>query len=708
MDPILEQEQQHLTETYEKLVQIKSELVGAITADQAEAQKAHEDILEDLTIDLNNDVNLETYVELEALHQIIDGYNRTLDIREQQLAKVRLLLRQPYFAKVVLQFNPDAPHLEAPREIYIGAAGMTDETCRHFIIDWRSPVAEVYYNQENGRTSYKADSRTIEVDLKLRRQFDIQRSTLNSYFDTTVAIQDQLLLASLKRTRSSRLQAITTTIQKEQNAVIRHDDVPVLLVAGIAGSGKTSVLLQRIAYLLYRERENLRPDDVYLITPNDVFARYISDVLPDMGERNPQTLTWNSLMERMGIEHRNSGESVSIETLRAIDEGVASLSLESRDMADIFVDGERVIASSQVFNVVKRYAGRIGCGSHLAGLVEEALAERIETRIKNRAANEDVQDALFELDTEEQFRLFGRPLHPNAEEDLAKLARVYLIDRYEAATAAIERGEWLRIDRIGMRILGTKSLSAVEYLYCKLALTGAGIRGARYVMVDEVQDYSASQLMVLARLFNGAHFLLLGDENQAIREGSASFAQIRDVFESVCGKGNVSFCSLMTSYRSSPEITELFASLMPSDAALEVNSVQEAGVEPFLHAYSDAASYETGLRQIAGEYAHAEGLSAIIASDAKAAWRIGQMLDGIEFSLLDGTAPLPNAGLVVTHVAFAKGLEFDRVLIPDADSNAYSAHSDLARRKLYTAISRATRQLAVIAQGSLTPLLAYR
>ena len=670
MDPIFEEEQLHLTETYEKLEQIVSELEGSIAADQVEAQKAHEDILEDLTIDLNNDVNLETYVELEALHQIIDGYNRTLDIREQQLTKARLLLRQPYFAKVVLQFNPDSPQPESPREVYIGAAGMTDESCRHFIIDWRSPVAEVYYNQENGRTSYKADCRTIEVDLKLRRQFDIQGAKLNSYFDTTVAIQDELLLASLKRTRSSRLQAITTTIQKEQNAVIRHDDVPALIVAGIAGSGKTSVLLQRIAYLLYRERETLRPDDVYLISPNDVFARYIADVLPDMGERNPQTLTWDSLMEGMGIEHRKTGESVSVETLRAIDDGVSSLELETRDMADIFVGDERVIAGSQIFNVVKRHAGRIGCGSHLAGLVEEALAERIETRIKSRAASEEVQDALFELDTEEQFRLFGRPLHPNAEDDLAKLARIYLADRYEAATAAIERGEWLRIDRIGMRILNAKSLSAVEYLYCKLALTGAGIRGARYVMVDEVQDYSPAQLMVLARLFKGAHFLLLGDENQAIRKGSSTFAQIRDVFESACGAGNVAFCSLMTSYRSSPEITELFASLMPSDAALNVNSVQEAGVEPLMRTYRDADAYEAGLRRLAADYAHADGLSAIIASDAKTAWRIGQMLDDIAFSRLDGTVSLPDSGLVVTHVALAKGLEFDRVLIPDADTQA--------------------------------------
>ena len=149
----------------------------------------------------------------------------------------------------------------------------------------------MYYNQDMGPTHYRANGRTIAVDLTLRRQFDIVRDELRAYFDTNIAIQDSLLLASLSKQRTSQMQAITATIQKEQNAVIRHEDCPVLLVAGIAGSGKTSVLLQRIAYLFYQHRENLRPEDVFLITPNPVFRHYIANVLPDMGERNPETLT---------------------------------------------------------------------------------------------------------------------------------------------------------------------------------------------------------------------------------------------------------------------------------------------------------------------------------------------------------------------------------------------------------------------------------
>ena len=171
-----------------------------------------------------------------------------------------MLLREPYFAKIALQFKEGHP----AKELYIGSAGISDENYRRLVVDWRSPVAEVYYNQTMGPTSYVADGRTIHVDLQLRRQFEIEEDRLITYFDSDVAIEDKLLLASLSRGRSAHMQAITATIQREQNAVVRHEDVPVLQVAGIAGSGKTSVLMQRIAYLFYQHRGALDPTQVFL------------------------------------------------------------------------------------------------------------------------------------------------------------------------------------------------------------------------------------------------------------------------------------------------------------------------------------------------------------------------------------------------------------------------------------------------------------
>ena len=196
------------------------------------------------------------------MNNIIEAHDMANSVQAERLRAAEVLLREPYFAKIELQFKQGQP----AKELYIGSAGISDENYRRLVVDWRSPVAEVYYNQVMGPTSYVADGRTISVDLKVRRQFDIRGDRLLSYFDSDVAIEDKLLLASLARGRSAHMQAITATIQKEQNRVVRHEDVPVLQVAGVAGSGKTSVLMQRIAYLFYQHRGALDPTQVFLIS----------------------------------------------------------------------------------------------------------------------------------------------------------------------------------------------------------------------------------------------------------------------------------------------------------------------------------------------------------------------------------------------------------------------------------------------------------
>ena len=266
-DPIFAAEQRHLSATYGTLQTIGRNLVRQMEKARQEAAADKKAMAEELAPNLATYADaMETYADFAAMNRVIDGYNLAQDANAEELAKVQLLLKQPYFAKVVLQFKPD----QEPKELYIGNAGISDENYRRLVVDWRSPVAETYYNQDNGRTSYQADGRTITADLKLRRQFDIEEDRLRAYFDTSVAIQDSLLLASLSKRRTAQMQAITATIQKEQNLVVRHEDVPVLLVSGIAGSGKTSVLLQRIAYLFYQNRGSLDPSEVFLVTPNPV------------------------------------------------------------------------------------------------------------------------------------------------------------------------------------------------------------------------------------------------------------------------------------------------------------------------------------------------------------------------------------------------------------------------------------------------------
>ena len=712
-DPVFEAEQEHLSATYAKLEEIFQETRQKVDQRMATALEDRENMLDALSMDLGTGVNLETYVEFEAMHKIMDEYNLANDLDAERMAKAKLLMSKPYFAKLCLEFKPGAP----AREIYLGATGMTDQNCKHFIVDWRSPVAEVYYNQANGKTSYEANGRTIHCNLKLRRQFDLAGSTLNGYFDTTVAIEDPLLLTSLSRCRSDQLQDITATIQKEQNQVIRHQDVPVLLVNGIAGSGKTSVLLQRIAYLFYRNRENLSPDDVYLITPNPVFRQYIDHVLPDMGERNPQVLTWDDLMSSLGLQDRGLGKRASAETLRRIDELLPTLELDQRDFQDIRVEDERVITAAQARSAYNRYK-RLPAGLHRSSLAAEDLLEKLEQRIARLTKDEDTQDTVSALPEEEMVRVFGHLIVPQSDEELASYTRTWLQDRYAPVAQAIEDGAWLRIDRIGMRMLGQETLNAAEWLYLKLALAGGTNRFARYVMVDEVQDYAEPQLMVLARYFNNAHFLLLGDQNQAIRPQTATFPQIRSIFQE--SRGQVCECELLTSYRSTPEITALFTSLMDPDDRIRTSSVQRPGTEPQIRSFPDASAYQEALQGMVAsavqEKGEEGGLCAVIAPTADRARQLAELLgarttareDGGEpyrqvLQLGKGT-PLPSKGVVLLDVALAKGLEFDQVIVTDAQESFYGSDR-LSRNRLYTAISRATQQVTVLAQGKVTPLL---
>lgn len=697
-DPIFQQEQRHLTDTFDTLTRMQRAILAKMEKTRQDAAATKKSMSDDLTANLATyDDAMEMYAEIESLNRIVDGYNLSQSADAEKLASIRTLLAQPYFAKVVLQFKPG----EAPKELYIGNAGISDDSCKRLVVDWRSPVAETYYNQDTGPTSYVANGRTINVDLKLRRQFDIVGSTLNAYFDTTVAIQDALLLASLSQRRTSQMKAITATIQKEQNQVIRHDDVPALLVQGIAGSGKTSVLMQRIAYLFYQNRETLRPQDVYLITPNPMFKRYIENVLPDLGESNPETLTWTEFAQRlMPANHSLGGQGVSCEALRRIDDAMSGFEFDDNDFKDLVCEGFRLISAGQIRQLSTKFR-RIPAGPHRVTLMREELTKRLASRLKQMAATERVHNELAALSIEEQVRIFHETIDPQTEEEARALSLSYLNDKYAGAFAMVERDDWVRIDRIGMRILGSKGLSPVEWLYLKMAVTGLSNPSARYVMVDEVQDYSAAQLMVLKRYFRRAHFLLLGDKNQAIKEHTASFEDIRSVFE---GPEPVAECSLMTSYRSTPEITALFARLLPESERVRISSVQREESAPVFFECGSDECYADALRRAIARTAGADGLTAVIVPDGKDASRLRAVLGEAMPPVLHSDDAMPDEGVVVIALPLAKGLEFDHVIIPDA-SDAVFPDERIARNRLYTTISRATRTVTVLSRGAMARAL---
>ena len=701
---IFEEEQAHLTQTHGKLRAMKEELEERINTISEKAAKEKQDIRSNLSLNFDSDTDsMETYIEFEAMSHSITQYNIEQDAAAEKLGRVKRLLKAPYFARVKLQFDPS----EEPEDYYIGSAGVSENAFEHLVIDWRSPIAETYYNQENGKTFYTVNGKRVDVDLQLRRQYNLEEDRLFSFFDTQVAIEDPMLLQSLASSRTDKMKAITATIQKEQNAVIRCADVPVLLVNGIAGSGKTSVLLQRIAYLFYRQRENLRPDQVYLLTINPVFRQYIDQVLPDLGEENPRTITWRDFVHIANAPDKGPYEPAKEADLVKIERALKSLRLEEEDFRPVMQKGRCVLSRREIKKAAEGLT-RIETGVRLMNILADRLTEIARDKIRRMERddkrNYDVEMAAgTEPETEGSSQAASaaafNSMDPYAETDEPGFREQNRIrNQYGGAFSAIGHFAFLDIERIGCRILGRKKLTSAEWIWLKILLTGMGDKNVRYVMIDEVQDYTAAQLMVLRRYFGSAKFMMLGDEFQAIRQGTASFGKIRELF------GQVEEFPLLTSYRSSPEITEIFTGLLPREKRIRTASVQRPGTAPVRMACASTEDYLLRLKSLINAAKQDKGLTAVICGNRRSLERIVELLGEDAPPVIRRNQALPAGGVFLITPELVKGLEFDGVILPDADPQMYP-EDNLSRHRLYTAVSRAIRRLSILAEGELTGLL---
>ena len=703
-EKIFEEEQAHLTQTHGKLSAMKEELEERINAISEKAAKEKQDIRSNLSLNFDSDTDsMETYIEFEAMSHSITQYNIEQDAATEKLGRVKRLLKAPYFARVKLQFDPT----EEPEDYYIGSSGVSENAYEHLVIDWRSPIAETYYNQENGKTFYTVNGNRVDVDLQLRRQYNLEEDRLFSFFDTQVAIEDPMLLQSLASSRTDKMKAITATIQKEQNAVIRCADVPVLLVNGIAGSGKTSVLLQRIAYLFYRQRENLRPDQVYLLTINPVFRQYIDQVLPDLGEENPRTITWKDFVHIANAPDKGPYEPAKEADLVKIERALKSLRLEEEDFRPVMQKGRCVLSRREIKKAVEGLT-RIETGVRLMNILADRLTEIARDKIR-RMERDDKRNYDVEMaaGTEPETEGSGQAasaaafnsMDPYAETDEPGFREQNRIrNQYGGAFSAIGHFAFLDIERIGCRILGRKKLTSAEWIWLKILLTGMGDKNVRYVMIDEVQDYTAAQLMVLRRYFGSAKFMMLGDEFQAIRQGTASFGKIRELF------GQVEEFPLLTSYRSSPEITEIFTGLLPREKRIRTASVQRPGTAPVRMACASTEDYLLRLKSLINAAKQDKGLTAVICGNRRSLERIVELLGEDAPPVIRRNQALPAGGVFLITPELVKGLEFDGVILPDADPQMYP-EDNLSRHRLYTAVSRAIRRLSILAEGELTGLL---
>lgn len=290
-------EEQHRVDDIVQLVRSHIERleqeVGLLKEDVVDIRKHFWD---DVTInDEHPDDILETFTSLKQQAEMLSQRERGHLRGYQQLAVMRKLQDSCYFGRI--DFSEDGT--SGTEMIYIGLASLTDASGNEFLIyDWRAPVSSLYYDYPPGHAHYDTPGGTIEGDIHQKRQYLIRSGVIQTMFDTSITIGDDLLQEVLGRSKDLHMKSIVATIQQEQNRIIRHHGHRLLIVQGAAGSGKTSAALQRVAYLLYKHREQLKADQIVLFSPNSMFNSYVSSVLPELGEENMQQTTFQEYLEK--------------------------------------------------------------------------------------------------------------------------------------------------------------------------------------------------------------------------------------------------------------------------------------------------------------------------------------------------------------------------------------------------------------------------
>ncbi|MGN7938392.1 RNA polymerase recycling motor HelD [Virgibacillus sp. 6R] len=385
MDSNFQQEQKRVTDVMEVIEKRISSLVEETTQRRNEVVQIRKHFNDEIKVNMDTfDDFLETIIGLRQEAQALSVSQSTHRHASKRLSTLRRMQEVPYFGRI--DFIEDG--MPTKEQIYIGISTLTDESGDNFLIyDWRSPIASVYYDYQPGPAKYASPEGEIEGIIERKWQYLIRDGILQSMFDTSITIGDEILQEVLGKGNDKHMHNIVATIQQEQNRIIRHDRGKLLIVHGAAGSGKTSAALQRIAYLLYKYRGNLNPEQIILFSPNTMFNKYVSNVLPELGEENMQQVTFQEY-----LDHRLSKEfhvENPYEQLEYVLTAKNTLSYHSR------VASIQFKASTRFFKVIEKYRKSL----ELSGM----LFNSIKFRGKPIVTAEQIAERFYHNDTTLRF-----------------------------------------------------------------------------------------------------------------------------------------------------------------------------------------------------------------------------------------------------------------------------------------------------------------
>jgi DNA helicase-2/ATP-dependent DNA helicase PcrA len=630
------------------------------------------------------------HVEKVFTRQTIEQSVMSGDAALAHRRRLAHLLSTPYFGRI--DFERAGRGTEP---IYIGVHHFTDEQDgRSLIHDWRAPVSSLFYDHELGPARYDSPAGPVEGRVVLKRQFRIRNGELEFLLESDVSILDDLLQQELSRTSDDGMRQIVATIQRDQNAIIRDGQSPVLVIQGVAGSGKTSIALHRIAFLLYRFKGSLTSRDILIISPNRVFADYISNVLPELGEDTVPEVSMEALAAEL------LGPKIRFQTF--MDQTTQLLSSDDADLR------RRISfkATPEFLTRLEAYVDHVERATFAAQDVwmgrRLVPAWYIDERFRrHRGTAPAARLSAVAKDIEH-----GLGIHYNHDPDAGERAELRAAVRRMYRSATLRQvykefftwaGEPDLFTTAAGGVLEYADVFPLIFLHLRLENVDAARRDIKHLVIDEMQDYTAVQYAVIARLF-ACNKTILGDTQQTVNPyGSSTAADIQGVFPTA------TCVTLNKSYRSTWEIARFAQRILPNP---DLVAVERHGAPPDLVACSDSAGQTRTVSRFVMEFAQSAHRSlAVICKTERQARRMHEALlaDGHEMQLLTPGSQSFARGAVICTAYLAKGLEFDRVIVPFANEEVY--HTPMDRHLLYVACTRAMHSLAVTFIGRMTPLI---
>lgn len=646
--------------------------------------------------------------------------NNTLD----KLKSYKRMIKSAYFARF------DFHDGEEVLPVYLGIATLQDGNY-FYVYDWRAPICGMFYDYEPGEASYVTpNGDKICGKITLKRQYKIEGDVIKEIFDTDMQVIDDILQKMLQENTSPKMKQIVNTIQKDQNKIIRKNDIDILIVSGPAGSGKTSVAMHKIAYLLYTYKDRINNSNVLILSPNDIFSNYISNVLPEIGEDNVYQTTFmdyiktflteykvlgslNDIYEKVYSENRTTVEYNSIKLkfsavyIHLIEKYLEQIRPDILELKDIVIDGKLIIDKEYLTKLAAdlEFSG-ISFTEQYKKLVEKILLHAsIKTR-QNQSANSKLKK-LFAEGKIKPKEIYNN-LYSNRDKFVGLIEDIY----NSTGTAKKDRLTIKELDEIFAYTNASLSKGIIPYedvsgyLYLKNRLVGSvNQNNIKFVIIDEAQDYSLMQYKILAGLFKNANISIMGDINQCIMPFSAykNYDSVLNVLSEPRDKVRAETNYLSKTYRSTTEINSFAKSIIP-DSPL-YNQVDRHGDEVLIQKL-DENNFGYLLTEAAKLKKIYNSVAIITKNQAEADKFKEYLINNKKQSQAKVISKKDKVyvtdKVVILPSYLAKGLEFDAVLVFNANDKNYT---DNEKNLLYVVCTRALHKLNIYYSGNLSPLI---